>query len=333
MNSKRLIWADSLKGILIVFVVLGHSIQYTIGNACYTNHLWNFIYSFHMAAFMAISGYLAYRSESGGGYFVWKIIVRRFRQLVVPFFLWTFISVLASGQVNFSTIVVYLLYPDKGLWFLWVLFFINIVFFAGCWLADRIKCKIEPVILGISLLLVVTMVLFEVRVFSFQFIAYYFMFYTIGYFFHKYGLNKYYIKSWLLVLLSACWAVLAWFWQMHELPVFLKTIPMPSSIMQYVYRFVTATIAVCLLLNLAPRLLDSEKKWNVPFVGLGKISLGIYAVHFMMLSWLIPLLLRLDLGEEMMIICTFVTVMPLTWCIVWMLRKTTFTAKYFLGKI
>ena len=65
MNNKRLIWADSLKGILIILVVLGHAIQYTLKDGCYTNHMWNIIYSFHMHAFMAVSGYLAYRV--GGG--------------------------------------------------------------------------------------------------------------------------------------------------------------------------------------------------------------------------------------------------------------------------
>ena len=31
MEKKRLIWADSLKGWLIILVVLGHTIQNTIG--------------------------------------------------------------------------------------------------------------------------------------------------------------------------------------------------------------------------------------------------------------------------------------------------------------
>jgi len=71
MERKRLIWADSLKGVLIILVVLGHAIQYTIGNECYENRLWNIIYSFHMPAFMAVSGYLAFRlnSSAGGGQF------------------------------------------------------------------------------------------------------------------------------------------------------------------------------------------------------------------------------------------------------------------------
>lgn len=67
MERKRLIWADSLKGLLIILVVLGHSIQGTYGSDCENNHLWNIIYSFHMPAFMAVSGFLAFRPNGLGG--------------------------------------------------------------------------------------------------------------------------------------------------------------------------------------------------------------------------------------------------------------------------
>lgn len=62
MLSFRFIWADSLKGWLMLLVILGHAIQSVLGGDCDSNHLWNLIYSFHMPAFMAISGWLAYRS-------------------------------------------------------------------------------------------------------------------------------------------------------------------------------------------------------------------------------------------------------------------------------
>lgn len=68
MKSKRLIWADSLKGVLILLVVLGHAIQFTLGESCYTDHMWDLIYSFHMPAFMAVSGFLAYRVGGGAVY-------------------------------------------------------------------------------------------------------------------------------------------------------------------------------------------------------------------------------------------------------------------------
>ena len=77
--KQRLNWADRIRGILIVLVVLGHAIQYTPGVDCFRNHLWNYIYSFHMAAFIAISGWLGYHGDShekGGGY-EWRVLWRR----------------------------------------------------------------------------------------------------------------------------------------------------------------------------------------------------------------------------------------------------------------
>ena len=43
--TKRLIWADSLRGILIVLVVLGHAIQAQLGGGCFDNHVWNYNHS------------------------------------------------------------------------------------------------------------------------------------------------------------------------------------------------------------------------------------------------------------------------------------------------
>lgn len=65
--NPRLLWADSLKGWLMLLVILGHAIQTVMPEACYQNHIWNLIYSFHMPAFMAVSGYFAYRANRCGG--------------------------------------------------------------------------------------------------------------------------------------------------------------------------------------------------------------------------------------------------------------------------
>jgi len=64
MAKERLIWADALKGALMILVVLGHAIQTELGSECEESHLWNLIYSFHMPAFMAISGWLFYRKPT-----------------------------------------------------------------------------------------------------------------------------------------------------------------------------------------------------------------------------------------------------------------------------
>ena len=48
---NRILWADSLKGILMLLVILGHVIQTIVGGVDTGNHLWSIIYSFHMPAF------------------------------------------------------------------------------------------------------------------------------------------------------------------------------------------------------------------------------------------------------------------------------------------
>lgn len=61
--KQRLIWPDLLKGWLMILVILGHAIQTALRDACFDNHVWNLIYSFHMPCFMAISGWFMYRHK------------------------------------------------------------------------------------------------------------------------------------------------------------------------------------------------------------------------------------------------------------------------------
>lgn len=65
---KRQIWADSLKGILILLVVLGHAIQGVLSETADSNHIYNLIYSFHMPAFFAISGFFVKPYVGGANY-------------------------------------------------------------------------------------------------------------------------------------------------------------------------------------------------------------------------------------------------------------------------
>lgn len=333
MGRKRLIWADSLKGLLIILVVLGHAIQCTLGSDCGNNHLWNIIYSFHMPAFMAVSGFLAFRPQGLGKTNYWSLIFRRFRQLIIPFVLWTSIMLLINCDFSFATIVDYLLFPDKGLWFLWVLFFITWLFMSGEWLAQKLRVRQEGVELCICILLIVVMVIFEPRILGFQFIAYYFLFYTLGYYLHKYQEKLMFDKLALIIPLSGCWFILAWFWNMHELPLFLKGIPMPSTILLYIYRFVTAAIAIYVVFAVAQKLFDNTKKWNKPIEYLGKVSLGIYTVHMILIGRIVNAFKQCAMGDELVIICSFAVVLIVSWGVVWVLNKNKYTAMFFLGKL
>lgn len=317
-----------------MLVVLGHALQQTIGQDCFTNHLWNAIYSFHMPAFMAISGYLTFRiPEIGRARCGCKsLIYRRFRQLVLPFIIWTLILIITKKDLSVKSIVDYLLFPDKGLWFLWVLFFISVFFICGCWLSDLIKVKQEYVIFIICLLLIGIMVLFEPRIFGFQFIAYYFLFYSIGYYLHKY--DTLITRSRVLLLcLLACWCLLAWFWQMHSLPTFLQITPVLGSIIQYIYRFITALIAIFFLLSVSPRVLNSAEQWNEPFNRLGRFSLGIYTAHFILMRYFVSAFISVGLSNSSVVILSFVFGVLFSWLLVWLLNKWRVTAIWLLGKV
>lgn len=334
VEKKRLVWADSLKGLLIILVVLGHAIQNTLGVDCDNNHIWNAIYSFHMPAFMAISGYLAYRPNSQwGGQNLISVLYRRFRQLIVPFVIWTLLLLLVGGKFTSENIGFYLLYPDKGLWFLWVLFFITVFFNFGNWISERIHFKQEVVLAVFCLMFAGSMVAFEIRVLGFQFLAYYFIIYSLGYFLHKYYDEVVTKNTFVILLLVVCWGILAWFWKMHELPSWLQFVPLPTSLMQYAYRFITAALAIYILMAIAPNLMNSKNKWNAPFINLGGISLGIYTVHFILTGRIVSLYRNWMYDDTLAILLSFITALMVSWGVVWLLSKWKFTARWFLGKI
>lgn len=79
---------DIAKGLLIILVVFGHSIQYGFGDVyCNTeqffdNIFFRCIYIFHMPLFMLISGYLFYYTNNKA---YWKIITSRLIAIGIPF--------------------------------------------------------------------------------------------------------------------------------------------------------------------------------------------------------------------------------------------------------
>lgn len=330
--SKRLTWADSLKGILIILVVLGHSIQNAMPSACMQNHLWNIIYSFHMPAFMAVSGFL---NCNGWGYLSSRLstVYRRINQLLIPFFIWALIRVLISPPYSISEFADIILYPDGSFWFLWVLFFISVIFYFTDWVAEKVHLKQEVAMVAMCLILAIVMVLMEFRLLGFQFLAYYFLFYVLGYYIHKYQDAIISNSSWVIGGLTLLWAMMAWLWNMHELPAFLKSIPLPQTLMQYGYRFLTAAIAVYVLFAVSPKLLNSDSRVNKPVIWFGKNSLGIYTSHLLLMPLVVKVLFNLGCGVVLTIVLSFIIATAASWVLVWLIGKNRVTARLLLGKL
>ena len=345
MAKERLIWADSLKGWLILLVIVGHAIQQTLGADCNSSHLWNIIYSFHMPAFMAVSGWLAFRGITAskslnynwGGYL--NGCKRRSYQLLIPYLVWTIIAFFIKEEHTQQKAVEMLLYPDRSFWFLWVLFWICVIFNLAQLIASKLKVNEMVLILGTCLLLFGVMVVMEIRVLGFQFLAYYFLFYTLGYCLHKYentSLLKAMHKPYVIIALSLFWAFLAWGWTMHGLPSWMPTIPhVPSALLQYAYRGFTALVAIVVLVGVAPKLLNGTDKLNKMICNLGVVSLGLYVVHLSLIGYIVDGIQTImpNISTWACVAVAFVVALAISYLVVWLLNKNKHTARFFLGKI
>lgn len=127
----------------MILVIVGHSIQCILKDGCNDNHVWNLIYSFHMPAFMAVSGWLAFGGNSKlpitnwGGYLI--VCKRRGLQLLVPYFVWSLLQFALSGDYTLQKLSMMVLYPDTYFWFLWVLFWIYVLFNCTQYIARRLN--------------------------------------------------------------------------------------------------------------------------------------------------------------------------------------------------
>lgn len=330
----RLLWADSLKGWLIILVVLGHALQFTLGSGKNSNHLWNLIYSFHMPVFMAVSGWLAYRPGKKTQQ-PWHLILRRAQQLLVPYFLWSVISSIIHRLCLWTALPDFILNPDRYFWFLWVLFFIHLFFILIEVACTRFHINHTVAIVLMSLVLVVIMVMTECRLYGYQFISYYFMFFSFGYFIHQYPA----LQTHRMVVILPCtvlWLLLAWWWRMHDLPSWMPAIhAIPSAVLLYSYRSITAMLATFVILNVSPILLDSPLSPNKFISSIGKWSLGIYTVHLSLISLLKRLLLTIipPMPDWAFVLALFLTALGISLVVVWLVMCNKHTARWLMGKI
>lgn len=330
MARERLLWADALKGVLALVVVFGHVLQFGVANPL-EDYVWNVIYSFHMPAFFAVSGFLAYKPKEAK--IQWgRVITRRIQQLLIPFVVWSLIDFITHSY-NADRLVAYIQYPDCMYWFLWTLFFICLIFTTVDWLSRKTRIPADIPIILTCLGFAGIMIVFNLREFGFQFIAYYFLFYSLGYFIKKYDLmvkNRYALIGLILV-----WSFLAFFWRMDTAPTFVSENSMiPSSIWMYAYRFATATIGVIVIMSVFARMSDRIKT-GTKIVKLGVYSLGCYVVQLLF----IPLVV--EGVKEVFYVSSDVTVVLLSFVLtifisvfaITLLKKNSITALFFLGKI
>ena len=182
---------DSLKGFLIVLVILGHLIT-TIDNVNRVNHaVMGLIYIFHMPLFILISGYLTKSPEQQSVRDMWRGVGKIFITLIIFHFLscmrvWLYVG-------NFLNVLK--IFPFSELWYLLSLIFWRIILYYSP------KSLLNRPILSLGIAVVVSMFsgLTHLGVFlSIQRTLNFFLFFLMGYYYRQGMLStKWWNNNWL----------------------------------------------------------------------------------------------------------------------------------------
>lgn len=257
-------------------------------------------------------------------------VYRRYQQLVIPFLVWSLIRILLNPPYQADAFIDAFLYPDGSFWFLWALFWISALFLFGDWIAEKLRMKQEWITAILCIVLIAVMIIGDVRILGYQFIAYYFLFFSLGYYLNKYR-ERIVWKTWIMVSLHLLWAILAWFWRMHGVPSFLQGLPLSETLTNYAYRFLTAAIAVYLLFGVSPLVLNYEEGKDKLLMFAGQWSLGIYTVHLLLMPFICDAL-HLNWLEFATTFMAFIVALSFSLVFVYILSKNRITKKIMLGK-
>ena len=134
MQARRYVEIDVMKGLLAIFVVVGHAIQqYEASLSGFWSVVRTVIYSFHMAAFVFAAGFCAGKVMSFDTFSdVSGYLSKRAFRLLLPYVVWggiyfvlrTLAGDCARIPYDWSRSVFFLFgyNPDGAMWFLWALF-------------------------------------------------------------------------------------------------------------------------------------------------------------------------------------------------------------------
>jgi fucose 4-O-acetylase-like acetyltransferase len=278
--KSRLQDIDALKGFLIITVVAGHIIQRFFPDSI-NNQLFRIIYSFHMPMFMFLSGFVCYKPNQNMD---WKqSLTRRFSQLILPFLVWTFVvSPLIRLDFDMKLLAKKIIFPDTGLWFLWVLFFIYVFYVSLSSIAEKLRFNQSLALWSGACALFGIYLITNFRYFGFQFISWYFMSFTLGFLFrqNQTSLQKYW--KYLFACSLIVFPVLAWNWQMKQMPI-LFGFTINNNLWLYAYKFLSIIFAIPFFMYIFKLLNGRMQVLTV----LGKNTLGIYVIHFLLLNWIV----------------------------------------------
>lgn len=342
MDKSRNQLLDILKGISILLVLAGHSIQHGSGQtfiertAYWNDAVFKAIYSFHMPLFMLISGYLFFFTLNRHP--TKKIVASRFKTLLLPLFSFAVLSVLFSlmrmGSFHFSIPKLAALLSTtffKNLWFLWAVFYCS---FAVLLIKKLLKDSV------IAYFLIFAISFFTPDILSFAKYKFMYPFFICGYLFNRYcaGKTLTFPKYKIFAFSGILFACLLPFYNSSSYIYITGYFVLNGAPLRQfgidLYRmgigFAGSIFVICLVKILVEKTQDTVLKKGLSF--LGKNSLGIYALSEYVFAFVLPMLTAPLGGVNYLI--TFFEMMAISGICLLMallLQKNRVTNTLFLG--
>lgn len=283
---------DSLKGLLIILVVIGHVIT-TFDNSSTINHgVMGVIYIFHMPLFILISGYFSKSPEQQGQRQFWKSVMRLFLTVVLFHLLFCLRSFAINPDARhifdgFPFCEAWSFFPFGELWYVLSLVYWKIAFYY----TPRALRQRPVLYLAIALAISILSGLTHLGVFlTIQRALNFYLFFLLGYYYRHQLVNR---QWWNNNVLHASIAVVLLpliFWLYPRCGNFmngadhytLADIPQKALIL-------TCSVAISILLFNTMR----DFKW---LRSIGRDSLFYYLYHFSIIVLLIePMVMRFGL--------------------------------------
>ena len=298
---------DIAKGIAIILVVVGHTLQARYSN--FDDVLgFRVIYSFHMPLFIFLSGAVASLwfnpnelalSMRDFSRVTGIRIKNAFIRLVIPFISWALIAgfVLQDSFHPLQIVITAFRRPDSALWFLLCIFYCVVLLSLFQLLLRAIYSILKGnsafsilldgrVQLGLIGLAWLWMRLYSPPGAGLNTLKMYFLYYILGIGFYKYW-GPLFSSGWRLIPYLLFIPLVAWWSRTAENNLLALPPPLEGSLpfiglIQYLYAPVIAVTGIFLTWDIVCRVSQKESQWRwlqASLAYLGKLSLGIYAIH------------------------------------------------------
>lgn len=280
--KQRIFFLDYIKAFAIIWVVIGHVLQYVIWPSDFgQHHVWNFIYSFHMPLFMFVSG-ATIAIKSSTKLSLGHLMKKRSVSLLLPYLVWAVIvSLFIEKDISFIWTIIDR--PSNGLWFLWDLYFVILL--------SRIMqlvSKRASVLLGGSVILFFITQLLRITIgdhLDYSSISYYLVIYNMGAvvgtkeYCEKLIMNK---RGYFLLLLAVIIVYLGtWLFYESGKEFFLKDFSLTIYKFIHICNRLEVGIISSIMFFMLFYLMRNRQIKLLRI--LGRETLGIYAIHFQLI--------------------------------------------------